>query len=898
MKKLLQTFFCLVLQLNCLSQNVAANGNGMERLAFLNELSAYSGTATTLLVTDARTGGIFYYTKDKHNVDNGIVFKGPDKGYWVRMYEESGPVDIAWFGAKMDSVTDDADALKRALAYPWLRITGNLAVSSKFVFPEGKTVEFTSAGSLTVTDTFDLKMNSFVKANDYQRIFKGTARVVLGSNSVPYASACWYGAVADCFGFKRGGGTDNTLPLQRAIYGAQKVSDLLLPGVGSVNSYRITSTVTISKKLHFFSFRFHGSGTSITYNADDRATVLFADFTDGAAINVQGSRRVILSDFCVKGVNTEPKLLASYDTVNTTPGVNNANTFLSPGVKLTYAAITTDGEKNNKVWSADVLFERIQIENFALGIGISQAGNYQGDRMRVENCQINQCVYGISVGQAQNRACHFMNVDMNRVWCGITNVVYGDHTGSVFQLTGGQWCNVYKCFNIRPSYLGQCVISGLYTEAIGMIGVVGDNNPNNSSLLFTGCYFFMQDDGLHYGYAFTPPYYTLTAFGNVTFEGCNFWAGKHYIAMFAGSVTGGYTGSAITLRGCSIHHCTSMHIKGNSIVENTYMIPISDVIDYNRSITVAFDADKRYNTGYTPVTAVSGLEVVTGNESQMTGVKDITRKIPRFYAIVAGKEHIHNVAMRHDTMTFDYDEAIGRQFFRYVLEGDQIGTTLTGSAATHFDNPAFEITSIDTNKRLVTAHALTPQLNFDTLALYTNSFFTTRPIAAVLNRGSNIATHVNMPDKLERGDFVTFAGANRAYRITAVNKADSSLKLMDAIAEPISGNTTIYNALLTDHAPESIATTAPVKLVSDDYQIQPGEHTVVAHCSGKDIQVVLPAQPANGQMLIVKKTGQSGNVIITTPDHTIDGKPNYVLKSEYQSAQLQFDGTNYILLHN
>ena len=882
-------------------QPATATGNlVLDRLETVADLGKYAGGAQTVIVAGGRESGMFSFSKEKLNVDNGVVFAAANKsGYWVRMYDRSGAVDIAWFGAKMDSVTDDGPALKAAFNYPYVKISGPISLSSKNILPAGKTIEFTNGGAIYVTDTFDLKVNSYVKAGDYQIIFKGTGRVVLGNTSAAYVSACWFGATSDCQGFQKGKGTDNSAALKRAVYGAQKVSDLYLPPAAANTSYRITSTISIEKKLHFFSFRFHGGGTTITNSEGDRASKIFADFTEGGAINVQGSRRVYITDLVLEGTDLELQKLGNYSNFFQEKELSNPATFLPAGLKPNYAGITTDAEKDNKVWSADVVFERLQIQHFNIGIGISQAGHVQGDRMRVENTQINECTYGISVGQAQNRACHFYNVDMNRVWCGITNMAFGDHTGSVFQVTGGQWCHVYKCFQVQPSYLGQCVISGLYTEAIGMVGVFGDHNPNNSTLLFTGCYFFMQDNGLENAFDFAPPFYCVWAYGNVTFEGCNFWAARHYIGFYAGTTTSGYAGSTITMRGCSIHHCYSIHVKGNADIENTYLIPYSNVIDYSRSITVDFDAFSRINTGYSALTAVSTVETDMASNSKTIGNKQIIRKIPRFFTVQSAADKITDIKVQRDTVTFSYSRELQECFFRYVMPGEYIGTTLKDQPVTEFDNPAFIILSVDTINRKVKGKEFCSDVTFDKICLYTNAFFTTQPISGTIKKGSDKITEVTHTDKLFAGDYITFAESGRAYRIAAVDTVERSLRLFDAINEPVSdGSKVLFNEQLID--PAQPASTAPnnsrVRFVSSGTALSADDATVIFTNLTADVAVTLPAGVPVGHAINLKKLSGEHIATIVADHGLIDGKSSLQITGEYQGVQVVYDGKDYFVV--
>jgi|GEM_PF-1370053 len=788
-------FLTLLLSILCVYSYAQETGTPSTLLTNTSELATYAGNAKMIVVTNDATGGTFYYSKEKKTVDNGIVFPAAHDGYWVRVYNKTDGVDVAWFGAKMDGETSDDAMLKNALKYNDVKISDNLALSSNLNIPAGKTITFTGDGAFTIADGAVVTFDAFIKANDYQYIFKGSGKVILGTESAPYASACWFGAVADCRGLAQGGGKDNTNAIQNAIIAAQNVSDLYLPPSPANCSYRITSTLRIGKDLHFSSFNFHGGGTTITANKGDKATTIFADFKSGAAINIQSSRRSYISDMILYGCNKASSEIWGKKELGTAV-VDDPASFTTPGVQSDYAAIITDGEQDNKVWSADIVFERLLIQGFYLGIGISQAGHLQGDRMRVDGTQINSCVYGVSIGNAQARACQFMNLDMNHIWCAFTNNTFGNHTGSEFQITGGQWCNVYKLFHIQPYNTGQCVVSGLYTEAIGQIGEIGDGSANNSSFLFTGCNFMLQDGGMMKGGRMYSKFYTLTSFGNINFTSCNFWTAKPYIAMMAGYLNG-FNASNITLTGCSFLKPTHLHLWGNTTVENSYLLPNSTSIDYNRTVHGATDGTAKYNTSYNATNLVSMLDGEYEQSRKAPFSKNIVRTIPRFYVIADGKENISGIQMHGDTVRFTYSEALGKKLFRYVLPGDVLGTTIKGTQ-TSWDNPTLKILNVDAGNRTVDAVMYTDLLTFDKLALYTNCFITPVTISGVLTQGSAMINHINYPQLLNVGDFITFAQSTKAYRIKSQNTNDSTVELMDAVTENVHGPVVFYNQQLTD----------------------------------------------------------------------------------------------------
>lgn len=329
------------------------------------------------------------------------------------------------------------------------------------------------------------------------------------------------------FGVKANGTTDDWLALQRAInYALKNKKNIQLPE----GKIRITKTlqvgygITPSGALTFHSLIMKGVKDSYKGETAYTGTIIFADFSDRQAINVQAARKVEIENLTILG-----KLSSYIETNNLgSPAQNQTlddkvitnwvdNSLSSPFGLLSryapYAGVTVDGYKGTKQSeyypdvdysnyvnsgvtvaqygknaSSIVTLKNVEIAGFAVGVCYSPSAlDNNGDFCTIKDSRINRCIYGVSFTNSQGRNMIVENTEVMQVHTAFTNNTHGLQIGTI----DATWNNVYvgwciNIFKIDSTRSRSLVVNKMSGEVIYSLGTIDVPSNETAGIIFNG----------------------------------------------------------------------------------------------------------------------------------------------------------------------------------------------------------------------------------------------------------------------------------------------------------------------------------------------------------------------------------------------------------------------------
>ena len=148
------------------------------------------------------------------------------------------------------------------------------------------------------------------------------------------------------------------------------------------------------------------------------------------------------------------------------------------------------------------------------------------------------------------------------------------------------------------------------------------------------------------------------------------------------------------------------------------------------------------------------------------------------------------------------------------------------------------------------------------------------------------------------GGFVPQIVIDAQGRITSASNVavTGASTVVTNVATVSSGTTVVWQ----NNAPATITwennALATIDWLNNIYLITANNATILVNCAAEPLSTLLPdASSVSGQQYKVKKIDSSANAatITTTSSQTIDGNLTYALSTQYQSATVQSDGSNW-----
>lgn len=651
---------------------------------------------------------------------------------------------------------------------------GVFEINTSYTFPAGSRLIFKNGGKLKFNAVCYIASRIIAEPTDM--IFDTTNirnYMQLQPTSCNRVSVGWFGAVAD--GTITGGygdvgvGQDNKNAFETAFWCGDFVGVFYVPTHSTAKCYRFASQTNLHSTINSTFKSFHLISDEIAQVQNSAQTCsLFGDFTSGCVINAQGQRYGSIEYIGFTGKNKRPNYAynnRSVDSVILMPF------WVTAGLDTTqytvYSAIGIDA--NAALFpTAHFKIKDCTITNFVVGINTSMGGNFQGDDIELTHNTILNCAYAYSIGNSQNRGIIIHNPQTESCFIAFENKKFGSRDGSVFSITQGQCLNVLNIFDIGTALGGNNNVSGMYVEASGRLGTLGNANTTaNYPLVFVGCTFRFQNGGF-YNSGWKTNLWDFEYAGNVTFTSCEMTNDVAYIKAK------GWSGNFV-FDNCSFPNITKVYVagegefrrcKGNALLEN-----------YNIITDFAGDALGTQNKIYLDPNRVFiikqnnafGAEGVTTEKRSMVSS---TLAVNGFITGLNANSYYEVVSSSVGRLRYPVGGGLG-----FLKVNDVVFPTMKagifGIGSSNERAPSWIVTAVDKTTRTVTVRLLHPyadtamgvQIGFQYSTWYSNKkvYGTTSYLSATVTGVTNVSV-------LAVGDWVqTSYAAVNAYRIDSIS---------------------------------------------------------------------------------------------------------------------------------
>jgi hypothetical protein len=340
--------------------------------------------------------------------------------------------------------------------------------------------------------------------------------------------------------------TDSTAGIQAAVnycvYGDSRRHVTMMAG-----RYKITDTIHLgygANSTHggatgfFNSCTIEGQGYKYRSEGTMSGTAVLPTFSDRPAFNFQGSRGSRIRHMSIVGVFFSTYANNSMGSPGDVPALVDdtveANWFVATGHAnqnsryAPYAAIAIDAYSGvrpatsypdvvypvaivgvqaqyNKAFSSDVLIEDVHIAGFNTAV-VNQPcdADGNGDFTHLRDVYMEQCKWGVSVGNTQSRGVMLDGCKASGMWSVLTNSQHGRQQGKFGGMIHTLNCwGVIQIFQFGAFYATPLTFINLYAESIWRLGDLSATSTSENGIIFDNCELLFSSQNDTKGYPAT-----------------------------------------------------------------------------------------------------------------------------------------------------------------------------------------------------------------------------------------------------------------------------------------------------------------------------------------------------------------------------------------------------------
>lgn len=496
--------------------------------------------------------------------------------------------------------------------------------------PTAEQVTFKSQGLGAVTRTVQDKLAEVVSVKDFGAVGDGVA----DDTAAIQAAIDWVGY--------------RNLPSNASSF-VPTNGTVFMPG----GKYRITDTIHLGYGETFRCIHLRGDGRAFRGANNFKGTTLLVDFNDRPAIAISGGRSNSIQALTITptsarsnatwiasqklGNSQAAPLIDDLIAANWVPPTWPASAssryapfcgiaidpYFGPRPAVSYPDVNYPSwlnyttQYNNPNYTSDVTIRDVEISGFAVGCVVQPSdADGNGDFVKLEECLIDYCQYGLSIGNTQARDQSMNNCSMAQCFAFVVTGVHGRQNGkpSIDVRNTSFNFGIWGAIIPNMQFGSNVAFRNVYSESlygIGRFTEFGGGSGENSvgfdecefgfhlwatrgrpvspfvfggggAATFSGCT-FAQGAG-------TPPpfFYFQCSAGNLVISNCLFQAGSQETTLYGKVASNGSAGLIVgacdtNLAAWSVRQTQSWDITTGTAVAQIGRVLNTDSVSLNRA---------------------------------------------------------------------------------------------------------------------------------------------------------------------------------------------------------------------------------------------------------------------------------------------------------------------------